>query len=73
MLSTSIKLKGVDSMIIKTITVSEWSTENFDGDLEKGIKQLQNENLLVDVQFSTVYRAERENVEYNALLIGRRK
>ncbi|KRF67840.1 hypothetical protein SB775_07060 [Peribacillus sp. SIMBA_075] len=60
-------------MIIKTITVSEWSTETFDRDLEKGIKKLQSENLVVEVQFSTVYRIEREGVEYNALLIGRRK
>ena len=62
-------------MIIKTITISEWNTEAFNKSLQNGIKSLQNENekLVVEVQFSTIYMTDREDTEYNALLIGRIK
>ena len=60
-------------MIVRTTTVSDWNAKGFNESLEKEIKQLQRENLVVEVHFSSVYMPERDNTEYNALLVGRRK
>lgn len=59
-------------MIIETYVVSEWNKEAFDKSLQFEAKRMQGLGLVVEVQFSAIYMPDRENTEFNALLIGRR-